>query len=219
LAIKAKELWLIPYGISFHVWSQQNDIHAWDSALTKAKELFDKLSLAWIKLGMINLGWWLPTTYIKKTEPLENYMNKIRSYISAYFDENEIELIYEPGRSIVWDIGVIVSEITLVSKKSLLEDEIRWVYLDIGMFWWLIETLDEAIKYPIYTEIEWEKSWVILAWPTCDSADILYEKYLYQLPNALKSWDMVYIFSTWAYTQSYSAIEFNWFPPLQTYVI
>jgi len=74
-------------------------------------------------------------------------------------------------------------------------------------------------SFPIYTEINGDVSPVILAWPTCDSADILYENYKYFLPDALKSGDKVYIFSTGAYTQSYSAIEFNWFPPLQTFVI
>jgi ornithine decarboxylase len=102
----------------------------------------------------------------------------------------------EPGRSMVGDIGVIVSDVVLVSKKSLSEDDTRWVFLDIGKFGGLIETLDEAIKYPIYTEVKGRKAPAILAGPTCDSADILYENYKYLLPNNLKSGDKIYIFST-----------------------
>ncbi len=219
LALKAKELWLIPYWISFHVWSQQNDLYAWDVALSKAKELFDQLKESWITLQMLNLWWGLPSHYIKKTETISNYLDTIKWFIECHFKDEKMDLIMEPGRSLVWDIGVIVSEISLVSKKSTQEDEIRWVYLDLWKFSWLIETLDESIKYPIYTEVTGELSPVILAWPTCDSADILYENYKYLLPENLKSWDLVYIFSTWAYTQSYSAIEFNWFPPLKIFVI
>lgn len=219
LALKAKELWLEPYWISFHVWSQQNDLYAWDVALSKAKELFSELKEKWITLKMLNLWGWLPSHYIKKTESLDVYAESIQNFIDEHFWEEKLELIFEPWRSIAWDIWVIVSEVSLVSKKSVEEDEIRWVFLDIWKFGWLIETLDEAIKYPIYTEVAWEKSHVVLAWPTCDSADILYEDYKYMLPSALKSGDLVYIFSTWAYTQSYSSIEFNGFPPLKAYVI
>lgn len=219
LALKSKELGLIPYWISFHVWSQQNDIIAWDSALSKARDLFDRLKNEGITLWMLNLGGWLPSTYIKKTKSLSDYLDTINTYLDKYFWEDDLEIIMEPWRSIVWDIWVIVSEVTLVSKKSNNENETRWVYLDIWKFGWLIETLDESIKYPIYTEKSWELSPVILAWPTCDSADILYEDYKYLLPESLISGDMVYIFSTWAYTQSYSAVEFNWFPPLQVHII
>jgi ornithine decarboxylase len=168
---------------------------------------------------MLNLWWGLPSHYIKKTETISNYLDTIKWFIECHFKDEKMDLIMEPGRSLVWDIWVIVSEISLVSKKSTQEDEIRWVYLDLWKFSGLIETLDESIKYPIYTEVKWESSPVILAWPTCDSADILYENYKYLLPENLKSWDLVYIFSTWAYTQSYSAIEFNWFPPLKIFVI
>jgi ornithine decarboxylase len=219
LAIKARDLWLIPYWISFHVWSQQNDLYAWNSAIWKAKELFSKLQEVWIKLEMLNLWWWLPSQYIKKTKAVEDYLKEIKLFLYNHFWDDIPSIIMEPWRSLVWDIWVIVSEVVLTSKKSYKWDEIKWVYLDIWKFSGLIETLDEAIKYPIYTEVKWSVSPVILAGPTCDSMDILYENYKYVMPDKLTSWDKVYIFSTGAYTQSYSAIEFNWFPPLKVYVI
>ena len=60
---------------------------------------------------------------------------------------------------------------------------------------------------------------VILAGPTCDSADIMYEDYKYKLPLNLAISDRLYWFSTGAYTQTYSAVEFNGFPPLESYFI
>jgi ornithine decarboxylase len=50
----------------------------------------------------------------------------------------------------------------------------------------LIETIDESLKYPIFLEREnknLEKKEVILAGPTCDSADILYENFKYFFSN------------------------------------
>ena len=50
----------------------------------------------------------------------------------------------------VGNAGVIKSEVVLISKKAD-NDNVRWVYLDIGKFGGLAETMDEAIRYPIVT--------------------------------------------------------------------
>ena len=43
LLVQAKEQGLIPYGVSFHVGSQQRDIGAWNDAIAKVKYLFNSL--------------------------------------------------------------------------------------------------------------------------------------------------------------------------------
>ena len=83
------------------------------------------------------------------------------------------------------DSGLLVSEVVMISKKAE-ANQYRWVYLDIGKFGGLIETLDESIKYPIYVERTGETQEVILAGPTCDSMDILYETEKYKLPLSLQ---------------------------------
>jgi len=60
---------------------------------------------------------------------------------------------------------------------------------------------------------------VILAGPTCDSADILYERTEYTLPLGLEVGDKVEILAAGAYTASYASVGFNGFPPLRTYCI
>jgi ornithine decarboxylase len=128
-------------------------------------------------------------------------------------------MIIEPGRSIVGDAGVIQSEVVLISKKSA-NDPKRWVYLDVGKFGGLAETMDEAIKYRIKTPADGgARGPVVIAGPTCDSADILYERTVYRLPLDLKVGDRIEILSTGAYTSSYSAVNFNGFAPLKTYCI
>jgi ornithine decarboxylase len=121
----------------------------------------------------------------------------------------------EPGRGMVGNAGVIEAEVVLVSKKSE-ADAVRWVYLDIGKFGGLAETLDESIKYPLRTSRTGPAGLVVLAGPTCDSADILYEKAGYQLPLDLECGDRVEILNTGAYTSSYASVNFNGFPPLKT---
>ena len=129
------------------------------------------------------------------------------------------EIIIEPGRSLVGDAGVIQSEVVLISKKDA-KDKRRWVYLDIGKFGGLAETMGESIKYALTTPRDGGATGpVILAGPTCDSADILYEKTSYRLPMDLQVGDKVEIQSTGAYTSSYCSVNFNGFPPLKTYCL
>jgi ornithine decarboxylase len=106
----------------------------------------------------------------------------------------------------------------LVSKKSE-NDDVRWVYLDIGKFGGLAETMDESIRYPVRTPRDGELGPCVLAGPTCDSADVLYEKVPYPLPVSLEIGDKVLIEGTGAYTATYSAVAFNGFPPLKTFHI
>jgi ornithine decarboxylase len=94
----------------------------------------------------------------------------------------------------------------------------QWVFLDIGKFGGLIETIDESIKFPIYFEREGLADEIILAGPTCDSMDILYENVKYHMPDTTVPGDKVYIFTTGAYTRSYSSICFNGFPPLNAVI-
>ncbi|MAK91025.1 MAG: ornithine decarboxylase [Oleibacter sp.] len=219
LCIMARDLGLQPYGISFHVGSQQRDIGAWDSAIAKVKVIFERLKEEdGIELKMINMGGGFPGNYITRTNDLETYSSEITRFLKEDFGEELPEIILEPGRSLVANAGLLASEVVLISRKDR-NGLHRWVYVDIGKFGGLIETMDEAIKYPVFVEKQGEEEEVILAGPTCDSADILYEDYKYELPLNLASGDRVYWFSTGAYTTTYSAVEFNGFPPLASYCI
>ena len=221
LLLEAKKLDLIPYGISFHVGSQQRDIGQWDTAISLCKYLFDELAKEGIDLKAINLGGGFPANYILPTPEVKKYAETIELFLKEDFGQERPEVIIEPGRYLTGDSGVIVSEVIHVAKRSA-ADAHSWVYLDIGKFGGLIETLDESIKYPFlvsgHARIE-ETMPVILAGPTCDSFDILYEKFKYNFPKSTKEGDKVYILTTGAYTQSYSSVGFNGFPPLRSYFL
>ncbi len=214
----AAELDLEPYGISFHVGSQQRDIGQWDNAISICKYLFDSAKSEGITLKMLNLGGGFPATYISPTHETSVYATEIIRFLKEDFGEELPEIILEPGRFMAGDAGVLVSEIVLISKKSE-ANQYSWVYLDAGKFGGLIETLDEAIKYPIYTEKTGPTQETILAGPTCDSMDILYENEKYSLPASLEEGDRLYFFTTGAYTQTYSSVCFNGFPPLKAFVL
>ncbi|SEM29657.1 ornithine decarboxylase [Pseudomonas sp. ok272] len=219
LLILARDLGLVPYGVSFHVGSQQRDISVWDAAIAKVKVIFERLKEEdGIVLKLINMGGGFPANYITRTNSLETYAEEIIRFLKEDFGDDLPEIILEPGRSLIANAGILVSEVVLVARKSRTAVE-RWVYTDVGKFSGLIETMDEAIKFPIWTEKKGEMEEVVIAGPTCDSADIMYENYKYGLPLNLAIGDRLYWLSTGAYTTSYSAVEFNGFPPLKSFYV
>lgn len=216
----AHRLGLEAYGISFHVGSQQRNPGAWDQALASASAIFRECSERGLNLSMVNLGGGFPTKYMRNVPAVKAYGEAIFQGLSKHFGNRIPETIIEPGRGMVGNAGVIEAEVVLVSKKSLNEDELRWVYLDIGKFGGLAETMDESIRYPIRTERDHDRfAPCVLAGPTCDSADVMYEKEPYLLPISITIGDKVLIEGTGAYTTTYASVAFNGFPPLKSYVI
>jgi ornithine decarboxylase len=80
--------------------------------------------------------------------------------------------------------------------------------------------MDEMIRYPIRTPFDDDALGpCVVAGPSCDSVDVLYEKEPYLLPISLEIGAKVLIEGTGAYTTTYSSVGFNGFPPLKSYLI
>ena len=218
LLIAAAKRDVIPHGVSFHVGSQQRDPAQWDAAVAQAAWLFRECEQAGVQLNMLNIGGGFPTRYRKLVPKMADYGNAIYESLGRHFGNRIPDLIVEPGRQMVGSAGVIQTEVVLISKKSD-NDAKRWVYLDIGKFGGLAETMDEAIQYTIECDRTGKSERVILAGPSCDSADVLYEKADYRLPVDLQIGDRLRIDATGAYTTTYASIGFNGFPPLEEHYI
>ena len=150
---------------------------------------------------------------------MEKYGEAIRASVVKHFGNRPPRIIAEPGRSIAGDAGILQTEIVLVAEKSR-EPDRRWVFLDVGKFGGLPETFEEAIQYRITTPHDGGPTGpVVLAGPTCDEVDVLYDAAGYSLPLALTDGDKIEILSTGAYTATYASVGFNGFPPLSEYYI
>jgi ornithine decarboxylase len=147
------------------------------------------------------------------------YGAEIEAAVAAAFPDDPPELICEPGRSLVADAGVLRSEVVLVSRRND-RDDCRWVYLDVGRFSGLAETEGEAIMYPILTSRDGGPVGpVVLAGPSCDSVDVLYERCRYELPLDLAPGDTLDFLAAGAYTTSYATAAFNGFRPPTTHCL
>ena len=215
---RAGELGLDPFGLSFHVGSQQTTTSSYEAAIAKVAMLFTDLRDAGVNLRMVNLGGGFPVRYRDEVPGIDAFANAIMGAMVEHFGNALPDMLIEPGRSVVGDAGVVAAEVVLVARKG--DDPVRWVYLDIGRFGGLAETEGEAIKYRFATPHDGGAAGpVAIAGPTCDGADILYEKSNYRLPLALAAGDRVEILATGAYVTTYASQRFNGFMPLAEHYI
>jgi ornithine decarboxylase len=219
LLVKARGLGLRPVGVSFHVGSQQIDPQQWEAPIAHAAGIFHACARQGIALSLLNLGGGLPAQYRSPVPALERYAAVIDAALTKYFGATRPQVLLEPGRYMVGDAGVLRSEVVLVAERPHPGGH-RWVYLDAGRYNGLPETQGEMIQYRIRTSRDGDRSGpVVLAGPTCDSTDIIYERALYALPLSLAAGDHLDFLSTGAYTSSYASVEFNGFAPVQTWCI
>ncbi|MBU6499567.1 MAG: type III PLP-dependent enzyme [Rhodospirillales bacterium] len=219
LMIRAGELGLDPYGLSFHVGSQQTATASYEAAVGRVGMLFTDLRDAGVKLRMLNLGGGFPVRYHDEVPGIDAFGGAIMRAMTECFGNDLPEMVVEPGRFIVGDAGVVSSEVVLVSRRDP-ASEVRWVYLDIGRFGGLAETEGEAIRYRIATPHDGGPTGpVVVAGPTCDGADILYERSNYRLPLALACGERVELLATGAYVTTYASQRFNGFAPLAEHYV
>jgi ornithine decarboxylase len=214
----AVTLGLAPVGLSFHVGSQTRRAEMWRETLDRVGAVWSEAQAAGHALSLINIGGGFPAFYGEAIEAPEAYARAVMDMVEPRFP-GAARIMAEPGRGMVAEAGMIAAEVLLVSRKA--EDDLcRWVYLDIGRFSGLAETEGEAIRYQFLSDRDHEATGpCILAGPSCDSADVLYEKRPVALPVGLRAGDRVIIRNCGAYTSSYSSVGFNGFPPLDVVVI
>ncbi|MCP2164738.1 ornithine decarboxylase [Goodfellowiella coeruleoviolacea] len=219
LLVRARDWGLNPIGLSFHVGSQQLDPWRWEPSVAQAASVFAEVERHGIRLTMLNVGGGFPARYTQEVPDIGTYATAIREAVRRHFGASAPAVAVEPGRYIAAEAGVLRAEVVLVSRKAH-DDETRWVYLDVGRFGGLAETEGEAIQYRLASgHGAGPDGPVVLAGPTCDSVDILYQRAGYRLPLALTSGDQVDILAAGAYTATYSSVGFNGFGPLPTFCI
>lgn len=209
LLVFAKKKGLKPVGITFHVGSQCTNIYSWNIALDKAKALWEKAEKKGIKLSILNIGGGYPIRYTKDVVDIETIDKNVNTLIYEKFPKHT-QIFIEPGRAVVGDAGVFVSRVIGKARRT---DE-NWLYLDVGVFNGLMESLG-GIKYSYIVEGSKEvKKWT-LAGPSCDSFDVIDRDIPLPEPDV---GSLMLILSSGAYTISYAS-EFNGFSIPKTILI
>jgi diaminopimelate decarboxylase len=154
-------------GIDFHIGSQITTIEPYLDSLKSIKSLIAELEKKGVSIAHIDVGGGLGIKYQD-----ENIINKdvfISTIVSELKDLN-IMILFEPGRSIVGDCGILVSRVQYIKES----DEKNFLILDASM--------SELIRPPLYnahhnitvvrrTDVE-QKNYDVVG-PVCESADFL----------------------------------------------
>ncbi|KAF0847638.1 type III PLP-dependent enzyme [Nocardia caishijiensis] len=215
LLVRARDLSLRVGGPYFHVGSQQLDPAAWRIGIEQAGEIVNALADKDIHVAAVNIGGGLPLSYAESA-PEPGTIAAAAAQAAAEFLPASVELIVEPGRALVGNAGTIHAEVVGVRFAP---DGRRWVYLDIGRYNGMAETENEYIAYRFRTDRDGDPvGEAVVAGPTCDGDDVLYQRTKVLLPTTLRAGDQIQILDTGAYTASYSSVSFNGFPPLTVHV-
>jgi ornithine decarboxylase len=217
LMFAAQDMGMVAHGLSFHVGSQQTGTAAYELAIAQVAMLFTDLKSRGLELKMLNLGGGFPVRYQEDVPETAEFGDAIMAAMFRHFGNDLPEMLIEPGRAMVGNAGLVASEVVLVCRR-MAEDERRWVYLDIGRYGGLAETEGEAIRYRI-TAGHGATGPVVLAGPSCDGVDVMYEKTPYRLPLDLAAGERVLIHDAGAYVTSYASQGFNGFAPLAEHYI
>ena len=165
---KAKQLDSINIvGIDFHIGSQIMSIEPYLDSISSVKKLIQKLDTIDIKLSHIDVGGGLGISY--KGEKLVDKSEYVKTIINSLSDL-DLNIIFEPGRSIVGDCGILVSQVQYVKESSAK----NFLIIDASM-----SELMRPPLYGAYHEItptrksEMPKKVYDVVGPVCESSDFI----------------------------------------------
>ena len=209
---KARNMGLYPRGICFHVGSQCLSPESYKEAIKLCHSIFEAAAERGIHLDLLNIGGGFPIGYRKKVPDITTFCKTINEALKYYFyGRFDVDVVAEPGRFICADAFTLV---TRVIGKSIRNNKI-WYYIDDGLYGSFSGRIYDKGDYLILTEKDGYKVPSVLAGPTCDSFDIIYEDY--ELPD-LKIDDLILVPGMGAYT-IVSASNFNGFKRAKVVVI
>ena len=191
-------------GICFHVGSQCMHSDAYRIAMKMARAVLDK---AKVEIEYLDVGGGFPSVYPGMTPPpLKSYFQAIDEEFKKFKNHESIELIAEPGRSLVAESG------SLLAKVELRKDS--FLYINDGTYGSLFDAGTPHFIFPVKMYRPEEKSCAdnLLPYsffgPTCDTLDFM--KGPFYLPEDIEEGDYIEIGQLGAYGKAL-ATQFNGF--------
>lgn len=186
-------------GLCFHAGSQNEDNLKFIEALEYCREICRTAALRGQKIEIIDIGGGFPISYLKQAARIEAFCQPIAQHLDRYFPNYQI--IAEPGRAICADAMFLVAKV--IGKAC--RNQVWWYYIDDGKYNSFSGMVYDHTVYPIKTFGHGERQPSVIAGPTCDSFDVLYENVSLPL---LKIGDLLVFDVMGAYTSA-SASRFN----------
>jgi len=158
------------YGLCFHIGSQCVYAENYLKAIETAQTLIHSLDLNGFDTRLLDIGGGFPVRYAEPVPPLEEFCRPIAHALDHHIRPG-IRIISEPGRAIA---ASAVTLVTTVLGKSVRDGKI-WYYLDDGLYSTFSGIVYDQCRYPVVTLKEDRPRLSVLAGPTCDSFDVMYD--------------------------------------------
>ncbi len=176
-------------GVDCHIGSQLTSLAPFLDALDRILLLVDRLAGDGIELRHLDLGGGLGVTYEDEQPPSPAaYMQAVK----ARLGNRRLELIFEPGRSIAANTGVLLTRVTYLKPGP----QRNFAIVDAAMNDNIRPALYQAWQdvWPLATRAGEAETWDLVG-PVCESADFLAK----QRRLCLQAGDCVAIMSAGAY--------------------
>ncbi len=190
-------------GLSFHVGSQCTNFDNYSSALGITSDVFQTCRKKGYNTRIIDIGGGFPVPYDSQVPKFEQLAAIINAEIARLFGE-DVELIAEPGRFMVANAAVLISEIIGRARRDgkifyHINDGVYHTFSGIVFDHWI----------PNFQAFKRGKTEVCaVVGPTCDSFDKI--SVSQQLPANLQIGDFLYTENIGAYSIA-STTKFNGF--------
>ncbi|MFZ1682807.1 MAG: type III PLP-dependent enzyme [Candidatus Zixiibacteriota bacterium] len=158
------------YGLCFHIGSQCIYPENYVKALDAARKLINALDSEGFNIRLLDIGGGFPVEYVQPVPGIAEFCTPIAKALDKKIRPG-IKIICEPGRFIS------ASPVTLVCSvvgKSY-RDGKMWYYLDDGLYSTFSGIVYDHCQYPVVTNKHGNEQLSVLAGPTCDSFDVMYD--------------------------------------------
>ena len=154
-------------GVDCHIGSQITEAEPFRAALENLKALINELKSMGINIRYLDMGGGLGITYADETPPS---LREYAGVIMKQLEDRELQLILEPGRVLVGNAGILVTEV-LYRKSGAVKD---FVIVDAGMNDLMRPTLYNAF-HAIEPVVNSRKDVIVadVVGPICESGDFL----------------------------------------------
>ena len=203
----ARDLSLVPYGITFHMGSQSLSPAALAAPLDDVAEVMNRALRFGIRLQLVDIGGGFPAAYEEPVPDLGEFARVAAARITRL--PYRVQVAAEPGRCLVAGAGTFRCRVIGVARRP----SGWWVHTNLSVFHGMMEVLESGgrLRYPIRDSRDSaERRRYNITGPTCDGQDTFATDVL--LSSDLREGDEVLVGSAGAYTSVYAS-RFNGFPP------
>ena len=165
--------------VSVHIGSQLTHLEPFRQAFARVRSFVGELRAANITITHVDLGGGLGIPYGKESPPLPAAYAEI---VHAAMQGLGCKLVFEPGRLLVGNAGILVTKVLYVKHS---EDKI-FVIVDAAMNDLIRPTLYEAYHeiVPVTPRPDAKAELVDIVGPVCETGDVFAEGRLMKVPQA-----------------------------------